>query len=72
MTNDDEREALRTRIAAHVARETGGAVGVRALEPLAGGACQDNWRVELELAAGDIVYVRPPSTPAAQPAVSAA
>lgn len=40
---------LREKIAAHVAAEEGVPVEVRALEPLAGGACQDNWRVELAL-----------------------
>jgi aminoglycoside phosphotransferase (APT) family kinase protein len=49
-----EREELRGKIAAHVARQTGGTVEVRALEPLAGGACQDNWRVELTLAGGEL------------------
>ncbi len=53
-TNDDEREVLRARIASHVAQATAGPVQVRALEPLAGGACQDNWRVELTLEAGEL------------------
>jgi aminoglycoside phosphotransferase (APT) family kinase protein len=49
MASPDEREALRGRIAAHLERETRGPVRVIALEPLAGGACQDNWRVDVEL-----------------------
>jgi aminoglycoside phosphotransferase (APT) family kinase protein len=44
---------LKAAIEAHLAAETGGAVTVRALEPLGGGACQDNYRVEITLAAGD-------------------
>jgi len=49
MATDDSREALAGRIGAHLQAETGGAVKLSALQPLAGGACQDNWRVEVEL-----------------------
>jgi len=44
---------LKAAIEAHLAAETGGSVTVRALEPLGGGACQDNYRVEVTLTAGD-------------------
>lgn len=44
---------LRAAIEAHLAAETGGPVTVRALEPLGGGACQDNYRVEVTLTAGE-------------------
>ena len=40
--------ALQERLAA----ETGRPVAVRAVEPLGGGACQDNYRVEIDLADG--------------------
>lgn len=43
----DEREALRGRIAAHLSGELRVPVVVSRLDPLAGGACQDNWKVEL-------------------------
>jgi len=45
---DDLRAALEARLAA----ETGRAVAVFTVAPLGGGACQDNFRVELDLADG--------------------
>jgi aminoglycoside phosphotransferase (APT) family kinase protein len=42
-------EPLRERLTGHVRKATGSSVAVTRLEPLAGGACQDNWRVDLEL-----------------------
>lgn len=45
---------LKAAIEAHLAAETGGPAAVRALEPLGGGACQDNYRVEVTLAAGEL------------------
>lgn len=44
---------LKAAIEAHLAAETGGPVTVRALEPLGGGACQDNYRVDVTLTAGE-------------------
>lgn len=49
---------LRGRIEAHLARETGGRVVVRAIAPLAGGACQDNFAVDLTLEAGELAGER--------------
>ena len=46
---------LKAAIEAHLAAETGGPVTVRALEPLGGGACQDNYRVDVTFAAGELV-----------------
>src|SRR4051794_28232307 len=48
----EELEALRTRIEAHLAAANGSAVAVRALEKLAGGACQDNYSAMLHFEAG--------------------
>jgi aminoglycoside phosphotransferase (APT) family kinase protein len=45
---------LKASIEAHLAAETGENAAVRALEPLGGGACQDNYRVEVTLAAGEL------------------
>jgi aminoglycoside phosphotransferase (APT) family kinase protein len=45
---------LKVAIEAHLTAATGGPATVRALEPLGGGACQDNYRVDLTLAAGEI------------------
>src|SRR4051812_1613433 len=45
---------LKIAIEAHLAAETGGAATVRALDPLGGGACQDNYRVEVTLTAGEL------------------
>ena len=45
---------LKAAIEAHLTAATGGPATVRALEPLGGGACQDNYRVDLTLAAGEI------------------
>jgi aminoglycoside phosphotransferase (APT) family kinase protein len=45
-------EALAERLEAAVAAHFGAEIAVRALAPLLGGACQDNFRVDLELGAG--------------------
>src|SRR6476659_10096243 len=45
----EDREGLRARIAGHLEREAKQPVQVMGLEPLAGGACQDNWRVDLQV-----------------------
>src|SRR5579859_8081847 len=42
-------DALRAAIEAHVARETGAEAHVRALDKLAGGACQDNYALSLDV-----------------------
>lgn len=44
--------ALRSAIEQQLARETGGPVEVERITPLVGGACQDNFRVELRLERG--------------------
>lgn len=46
-------EALRQRLTAHLCKETAGIVEITQLEPLAGGACQELWRVEAKLAGGN-------------------
>jgi len=46
-----ELESLRARLVEHLAASAGAPVAVTRLEPLAGGACQDNWRVDLTLGA---------------------
>jgi len=43
---------LEATLTARLAAETGRAASVHAIEPLGGGACQDNYRVELDLADG--------------------
>ena len=48
------REELRTRIEAHLSHETGAPATVRALEPLPGGACQENYVVEVTLGSGPL------------------
>src|SRR5260370_42117828 len=45
-------DELRLRIERHLTEAVGGAAQVRALDPLVGGACQDNWLVEVELPPG--------------------
>lgn len=40
---------LRSSLEARIAGETGKAVAVRSIEPLGGGACQDNYKVEIDL-----------------------
>ncbi len=40
-------------LAEHLERASGGGVTVRAIEPLGGGACQDNYRVEVTFQAGE-------------------
>jgi aminoglycoside phosphotransferase (APT) family kinase protein len=42
-------DELRARVAAHLAQAIGEPVAITSLEPLAGGACQDNYKVELTL-----------------------
>ncbi len=46
---DDRIEELRRRVEAHLETATGKAARVSAIAPLAGGACQDNLRVEVSL-----------------------
>jgi aminoglycoside phosphotransferase (APT) family kinase protein len=46
-------EDLRARIEAALAARTGGSVTVHALAPLHGGACQENFLVDLECSAGE-------------------
>src|SRR5689334_17693733 len=53
-----ELDSLKGAIESRIAVETGGPVTVRALQPLSGGACQDNYRIELELAAGPLAGQR--------------
>ena len=45
---------LKAAIEAHLGAATGHPVTVRALEPLGGGACQDNYRVDVTFVAGEI------------------
>ena len=51
---DQDLDQLRGRVATHVASQIGGAVDVTALDRLQGGACQDNFRAELNLGAGPL------------------
>ena len=46
-------EALRQRLTAHLCKETTGIVEITQLEPLAGGACQELWRVHAKVGGGD-------------------
>ncbi len=46
---------LKVVIEAHLAAATGAPVTVRKLEPLGGGACQDNYRVDVTFTAGELV-----------------
>lgn len=50
-------DELSRAIEAHLAAATGGAATVRAIEPLGGGACQDNYRVDVTLAGADRALV---------------
>jgi hypothetical protein len=50
--------ALARKIERSLADETQGAVSVRELKPLAGGACQDNYRVDLALKGGELAGER--------------
>ncbi len=45
-------DVLRARIEEHLAAETGGRAVVKALAPLGGGACQDNYEVRVDLESG--------------------
>jgi aminoglycoside phosphotransferase (APT) family kinase protein len=49
----DDLEQLRSRVRAHLASQVQGAVELRAFDRLPGGACQDNFKVDLTLPAGD-------------------
>jgi hypothetical protein len=42
-------ESLRKKVAAHATEQANAKVQVLALEPLAGGACQENFRVDLAI-----------------------
>lgn len=53
-----ELDALRARVESHLASATGGAARVRAIEKLAGGACQDNFALDVALAAGELAGER--------------
>jgi aminoglycoside phosphotransferase (APT) family kinase protein len=50
----DALTALQRKIETFLAGQTEGDVVVRDLQPLGGGACQDNYRVELSLSAGEL------------------
>src|SRR5690349_5338960 len=50
-------EELRARITDHLQRELKQPVQLAALEPLAGGACQDNWRLDLSIEGRSRRYV---------------
>ena len=52
--SSDSTAALRARIEAHLTHETGAPATVRALSPLPGGACQENYVVEVTLGAGPL------------------
>lgn len=52
--SDAELAALRTRLEETLTQRSGGTVTVHALTPLSGGACQDNFRVELSFANGPL------------------
>ena len=47
-------EDLRAKVEAHVSQQTGAPARVLAIAPLPGGACQDNFRVDLRIAAGEL------------------
>ena len=49
---------LRSNVEAHLAGATGQRVSVRAVEPLGGGACQDNYRVDLAFEGGEFAGER--------------
>ncbi len=48
-------EVLRGRIAAHLEQQTSGEVTVTQVRPLIGGACQDNFRVDVTMTAGELI-----------------
>jgi aminoglycoside phosphotransferase (APT) family kinase protein len=50
----DALAALARKIESWLGDKTGGAVAVRELKPLPGGACQDNYRIDLNLTAGEV------------------
>jgi aminoglycoside phosphotransferase (APT) family kinase protein len=47
---DEGRSELENKVARHLSGAIGSPVVVRRLEPLGGGACQDNYRLEIEVA----------------------
>jgi len=51
-------DKLKEKLTDHLAAATDGEVVVRAIEPLGGGACQDNYRVELTFSQGDLAGER--------------
>jgi aminoglycoside phosphotransferase (APT) family kinase protein len=51
-------EELQRAVEALLGERTGGEVKVRDLRPLFGGACQDNYRVDLEIARGELAGAR--------------
>jgi aminoglycoside phosphotransferase (APT) family kinase protein len=57
-SEDDDLVPLRTRIEARLSSLAEAPVTVKNLEPLAGGACQDNFRVELSISSGPFVGER--------------
>lgn len=58
--SDSQRtgEELQRAVETFLGERTGGEVKVRDLRPLFGGACQDNYRVDLELARGELAGPR--------------
>jgi aminoglycoside phosphotransferase (APT) family kinase protein len=54
----DDLAALRGRIEARLAEATGGVVSVRALDRLAGGACQDNYKAVVAFDGGEVAGER--------------
>ncbi len=52
MARNIDLEDLQARVTAHVAEQVGAPVHVRGVKALAGGACQDNLRIDLEVTAG--------------------
>lgn len=53
----EPHEALKRRITVHLSAALGAPVTVRDARPLAGGACQDNWRVDVVAPDGERRYV---------------
>lgn len=51
-------DALRAKVEAHLAAETGGPVEVRAIDRLSGGACQWNFRIDATISAGPLAGER--------------
>jgi aminoglycoside phosphotransferase (APT) family kinase protein len=57
MAEAAELEALRAKVEEHLARASGAATRVTTLRPLAGGACQDNMRVEATIGGESLALV---------------